>query len=356
MPSHILHDLFAREAISTYLPSSLAAVFLSEHSSALTLGAQGPDLFFHNRRRRPSGVQIGAKMHRKGYGTTVAEMARTAGGGGSALVGHDGRSPATLRRRWAYVFGFATHAILDRHLHPFINYFAGWRRAGDGDTEHLRYAHPLFERVLDVLFCEAKRGVHPSSIDFYSQVRLNQNTEKDTLALLEHAARCAYDLDDPKLGQRVRNAYLDSIGYYKHCNQLRLDDLTDTAARSPDQLRRWLTLIHPPILPRDIDFLNEGRRRWCLPCDEKDVRQSTAWELYRAAVREAESTITALAAMAGDFSARTVESQAVDAIAESVGNSDLSSTREARCVRKYSDPLPLHRVVDEIMDRISPGS
>lgn len=331
MPSHILHDVFAAEAVSAHIPEFPVS---GELLGAMTLGAQGPDLFFHNRRRKPSGVFVGARMHRHGYGRVVAEM-----------CGHAEKNPSP---RWAYVLGFTTHAILDRRLHPFINYFAGWHAPGDDGTMELRYMHPFFERILDVLFSQRMRGVHPMEIDFATAVELPAATRDSVLDLLTRGIEGAYEIGDPSLAARVDNAYRDSLSYYRHSNRIGLADLAATRQARDGDIRHWIALVHPPVLPDGIDYANERHAEWCLPCDSGDVRSDSAWDLYDAALEDSRDALRAVyrALVEGGNSGQA----AADAVAEAVGVSDLSSTREQRCVRRYSRPLPLNRVVDAVLD------
>ena len=326
MPSHVLHDIFADECLSTYL-GGLPITDSARRS--LTLGAQGPDLFFHNRRTKPSGVFLGARMHRSRYGRAVAEMTKAAS--------------TEPDETWTYVLGFATHAILDRRLHPFINYFSGWFVPGEESTRPLRYMHPFFERVLDVLFCRSKRGRHPSEIDFLAEVTVPESGLSSVLAVLGAGLRGAYDIDESSLDTRIRNAYSDSIGFYTHSNQVRVADVADAIDRARDEasLRHWLALIHPPVLKEGIDYANEERRRWTLPCDDSVVHYETAWELYDAALADAEEAIrTTYAALCGEGH---------EPVVHAVGTSDLSSTRDERCVRAHSIPLPLNDAIDEVI-------
>lgn len=330
MPSHILHDVFAADAISAHLPGFSMG---PENRRAMTLGAQGPDLFFHNRRRRPSGVFVGARMHRHGYGRVVAEMCR-----------HAGPDPSP---QWAYILGFATHAILDRHLHPFINYFAGWHSPGDDESLSLRYMHPFFERILDVLFCRRARGVHPMEIDFFGAVSLTAETRGPVLDVLRRGIEGAYDITDPSLAARILNAYEDSMGYYRHSNRINLEELGVARQSRNGDIRHWVSLVHPPLLLDEIDYANELHSPWCLPCDSDDTRTDSAWDLYDAALEESARALKATHRTLVD--GETGEG-AFGGVAAAVGVSDLSSTREARCVRRHCDPLPLNRVIDAVLE------
>ena len=73
MPSQLAHMLLAEEACGLAFGSPSAFRDAPAHPF-LVLGAQGPDIFYHNRRRKPSGLHFGALIHRKGYGRLTAAM------------------------------------------------------------------------------------------------------------------------------------------------------------------------------------------------------------------------------------------------------------------------------------------
>lgn len=120
MPSQILHLIFAREVLD--LPSS----------PALDWGAQGPDLYYHNRRTRPSALPFSSRLHQRGFGLWMARWTEVLAG--SELAGDPG---------WIlFTRAFGTHAFLDRALHPYVASRAGPPRERPE-------AHAFVERLLD---------------------------------------------------------------------------------------------------------------------------------------------------------------------------------------------------------------
>jgi hypothetical protein len=65
MPSQIAHFIFAQDLVSALSPSDQNRI----QPEYLFLGAQGPDIFYHNLRTKPSGVFYGGLMHRPGLGS-----------------------------------------------------------------------------------------------------------------------------------------------------------------------------------------------------------------------------------------------------------------------------------------------
>ena len=160
MPSHFAHLLFAEDALRGALGEK-AEEILGAHGNLFRLGAQGPDIFYHNQRTMPTGLRYGVALHRHGFGSFVEELAREAA---RLSLG-----PAT--DLGAFLLGFVTHAPLDRAAHPFINYFAGWADPQDTEGRRHYHAHPFLERLLDVLVLQEKRGKTPAQFDFLSLVQ-----------------------------------------------------------------------------------------------------------------------------------------------------------------------------------------
>ena len=155
MPSHFTHLIFAEESLAGALGDE-ATPILRTHGNLLRFAAQGPDIFYHNQRTMPTGLRFGVALHKHGYGAMVGELVR------EAL--RLGMGPAT--ELGAYILGFATHAILDRHTHPYIIHFAGWDEGGRQGDNRVYHTHPFLERILDLLVLEERRGLEPSAVRF----------------------------------------------------------------------------------------------------------------------------------------------------------------------------------------------
>lgn len=159
MPAHLSHLVFAHELLTEIdrPPTNPLARGL------VALGAQGPDLFLHNRRTKPSGLHYGTALHRKRFGSFVAALLRRC-----RDDGYGANDPITL-----YALSFATHGVLDRFIHPFVNYFGGWGSPPAGRP----HTHAFFERILDSFVIRERWGTEATEYDFYGELAFASQLE-----------------------------------------------------------------------------------------------------------------------------------------------------------------------------------
>lgn len=342
MPSHVTHMLFADDTVAT-LPAAIATG-LRANRAYLVLGAQGPDIFYHNQRRSPTGLAYGSLMHRHGYGSAVAgmwEYAHEHGLGTESWV-------------FAWALGFATHAILDRATHPFINSRSGWVDTHDPHSERYRSMHPFLERLIDLALLDRMKGAHTNEIDFAGQVTLGEQPPEGWLDLMEAGLRSAYRKahSDGKLRDRLTSAYLDTDGYYRFTNKVDQHYLESGLERE-DQNEIgaiWLSIIHPPDLSQDVDVLNDRREPWPHPCSSKEIHTESFEDLYASGLAKSRIMAETLASSWADAGAR-------GAIIKAVGEWNLSDGRDTErpCKRRHAAPLPLRELQDRIRESIRAG-
>lgn len=344
MPSHIAHLLFAEDSCARGEATELAR---PEVGSFLTLGAQGPDIFYHNQRRKPSGLTYGPLMHRHGYGRTVSFMARWAWEKQLSFDSWAG----------AWVIGFATHAILDRQTHPFINYFSGWVDPRDPHTEKYRSMHPFLERLIDIELLRSSRNIHPNSLDFLGLVDCGESPPAEWVEMMASALSNAYAVarGDSSLADRLGSAYLDTRGYYRFTNVVDEEYMQEALAREErgEIGARWLSIVHPPEVPDDVDVLNVGHREWTHPCDDQERFTDSFTDRYEMALVQAGKMVRDVRSAWQDTG--SPEEDRRRKIEGAVGNWNLSDGRrtERPCPKKYADPLPLKDAQTRIRRSIS---
>jgi hypothetical protein len=325
MPSQILHTLFGEDLIAEiysrikgrFAPAADRAMgkISGDYAAAFALGCQGPDIFYHNRRTRPVALEYGTLLHRRSYGDfTVGLLKRGLSDG--------------INAPGAYVLGFMTHATLDRFCHPYIVYksvtlpLPGAARPVFG-----RYAHPFFERIIDVLMLALLRSKPAASWD--GAAALAEICEKPPQGLKELLTRNLRDCfperagGDLKLERRIDNTFADAASFYR-----------GTA----------MDYFHPETLPLDIDYLNLRRSPWFYPAGEEREDRRSFPEIYTQAVKAAADSLSA-------FIVQYLEQGIfpVEEIARSIGNSGLSVQDEngKPCAVTRTCPLPLERVIEQ---------
>jgi len=316
MPSQLLHVLFGEDVF----PGIPAA-----HRKAFALGCQGPDIFYHSQGRRPVGLEYGTLLHRRGAGAFSAELLRRCNGNDALGV---------------YALGFMTHAILDRHAHPYIVYKSGVPR--------FEGSHAFFERIIDVLMLKFLRGAEITSWDQGMLAETCENPPEGLKELLAGALAAAFPERagrDEKLRLRIENAFLDCAGFYRRTAPVR--PLAESGDDEFILQKHHLVYLYPLELPGDIDFLNLSRQPWYYPAGEKREDRRSFPEIYAGALSAANGIVGR-----HDIAANCIgNGNAIadgNVIAEAIGNGGLNIVDEngKPCAPCRADPLPLEEVLE----------
>lgn len=354
MASQITHILAGEEALRRAAPGAAEAA-LAAAGGYFRLGCQGPDIFYHNQRTKPSGLHYGSLAHKREYGRVVA-------GALGALSGDSRRidSPAG-----AYLLGMATHAAVDRATHPFIVYFAGWQSPSIPGSERFRSCHPFLERLLDAALLRALRGQAPSDFDIEALLAPPEPSdaaageaaaheaacaERGIVALWAEGLKAAYPHaagSDFLLERRIANALADGRYFYAITNPAvtalnrKRDDwfayLDDRAGY------RSISLVYPDALPEGMDPMNLAGVRWLHPAG--DGRSSTAsyLELFEEAVGKAAEAVRSALAAFEEGAGSDGHPSGREGLARAVGNGGLSITdlSGSAIAPRVADPLLL---------------
>ncbi len=345
MPAHITHELFAAEAFSRAFGAEAVP---SLDDRYWVFDAQGPDFFLHNHRTNPSGLVFGKLLHGEGYGAFTRHLLRIARRSSAGIDSSLG----------AYTLGFVTHAVLDRRAHPFINYYSGWVERDVPDSIRYHNLHAFFERIIDVVMFKRRTGRDIGEYDFFSRVDCGKEMPASLLDAVTEALQATYPEYRGRRDTRarVRNAYRDTIRFYRLTNPLGGDRLRRAYERDGghrngerDPTRRFLALFHPRRMRR-LDYLNENGDRWNYPDDPAECRTSSFVELFDIAVGEAQAPLRCVArVLRGEAAAETAEAV--------VGNGNLSDgrTRSTRRRLDYVNPLPLDEVLADVYEAVAGG-
>jgi hypothetical protein len=352
MAAQISHMLAGEEALRRALGVP-GADCLGPAAAAFAFGCQGPDIFYHNQRTKPSGLHYGSLAHRRRSGTLVASMA-------GALSPGERRpdNPAG-----AYVLGLATHAALDRATHPFVICFSGWLDPAEPSTLRRRGCHPFLERLLDACLLERSLGLSPADYGPAKRMGIGspEATALDSVLVAPWAAglRSAFPKAaslDSLLEARVANALADARGFFALT-----DPATTDAGRGiklsklgADEARYVISVIYPLRVPEGMDPMNESRSEWPHPSGDGRSSRASYPELVREGAEEAARAV----GLVGSFWRGEL---AAESLAESLGEGPLA-LRDAKgeaAVPRVCRPLALPEAIDaELAERLArePGS
>ena len=362
MPAQISHCIAAEEALAGEAPELALSWGLgagsplagsageAPHPAAawFRLGAQGPDIFYHNQRTKPSGLHYGALAHRRNYGLIVEGALRSLLASGASIG-----SPES-----AWLLGFATHAALDRAVHPYIVYFAGWQRPTDPESSRYRGCHPFLERLLDLVILEERRGLRIGAMDMEVLLPLDAPRTKDggrnptpgtddrVVAFLAEGLREAYPRAvglDFLVDQRITNALADARFFFRMTNPARTSSGDRRFLGHFDE--RWghraVALIYPEDLPRSIDLANRGGGDWEHPSGDGRRSRAGFLELFDEGVAGARRALRLVLEALRSGSAG-------EGLAAALGNGGLSVAGQdgLPLPPKVSRPLPLAEIME----------
>jgi hypothetical protein len=300
MPAQISHCLAAELALKRVDPNLaeawgmggelLAAGTTAERAvetaSWFRFGAQGPDIFYHNQRTKPSGIHYGPLAHKRNYGLFVEAALRSLIDAGLSLDGPEG----------AWILGYSTHAALDRALHPFIVHFAGWQAPLQPESARYRSCHPFLERILDILALERLAHRPVSDCDLETLLPLDEQpseagtgesvavhaAESNIADIIQKGLEGAFPhaaSADFFIGHRIANAISDSRFFFRATNPSRTSkDNSSFLAHFDDRSGyRAVALLYPRQTGTGIDFGNEAGAAWAHPAgDGRESRESAA--------------------------------------------------------------------------------
>ena len=334
MPSYATHAIFAEDSYERAFGQTAPAPVLPW----LVAGAQGPDPFFSGVRRMPSGEAWAARMHREGFGRATALMAEAAA---RAREEDSGDAEALT----AFAAGFASHAVLDRAVHPFVHYFSGWTDTADPDTEAYRFCHPYMERCIDLIMLRRRRGTSLAEYGFPPTEPLLEDRTRLLGPLFAACIVGAYPdaPDSAKVEAMARNALLDDADFMEL-----MDPRKDAAAAAVEMEQRGE--LPPRILalffPREneipsMDFMNDSGRPWRDPRTGEDRGSSSFEELFDTALDDAAEAMIRVAAAEG--------------VGEFLGDGNLDDGRTdgAEFPMVHSDPLPFASVIDGLYEALA---
>ena len=339
MPAQLSHTLFADEALERAIGDRAAAV-VRAGGGLFTFGAQGPDFFYHSQRTRPTGLRYGALIHRRDYGTLIANMAEVL-----VAEARTADTPVDVEA-CAFLLGFATHGALDRHAHPYVVCRSGWVKHDDPSTKSRFRLHAFLERLLDVVLLRERRQASPADVDFFSRAYCGDMLPYATIKMLLKGVNATY-LDTrykSRDRRRIENAYEDSVRFYAITDPRspHRQNLARERDRAEGYRYRRMAVFHPATVPASLDVANLQHRPWPHPCDPGRTSTDSYLDMFDAALDE---VVAPLAALAEGLEARSLPPD----LTEQFGNESLNVTLDgSSCVPDTAAPLPLEDLLRKL--------
>ncbi|AIQ48084.1 hypothetical protein R70723_20870 [Paenibacillus sp. FSL R7-0273] len=239
------------------------------------LGCQGPDILLYHSflpwQKEARALRLGDDMHTESCGPVLTEFwERT-------LALPDGERLEAQQ----YFLGFITHHLLDRNLHPYINWKAGYQHRN----------HQRFEIVLDTLFMKSLKQINTWQHAAWKQINVGSHLPFTVHSILHETASRWYPETGRLPAEIWDEAYLDMLLAHKL--------LFDPKGWKKSLLRgKALRLFSQPLSPAEeqLDYLNEKHGEWRHSALYSEVRTKSVWDLWEQALAEGRTVLRALAA------------------------------------------------------------
>lgn len=331
MPSqitHVLAGLHARKRAGLVLESRAIPLF--------NMGCQGPDIFAHNRRTKPSSLAYARLLHRRRYGSFCRAAA-------SRLL----ENPNQDAHAW--LSGFVTHQAVDRILHPYIVYRSAKLTYDAIPGVSPALYHAFFERIIDVLLLRHLDGRPVALFNVDPLFRIEKDSAAALSGFIASVLRAVYpenNADSSRLEVRIGNAFRDTRYFYHMTNPVRtsMSIPADHSAisRFSERGPAGVALLYPEAPDPAVDWLNGNHSHWKDPV-RGTSRSESVQDLFNQAVETAHKAVDCLEnVLAGNLSP--------DVLEEVVGNGCLSIQNDDGSIAAvlYSEPFDLpHELLRE---------
>nr|WP_245339151.1 zinc dependent phospholipase C family protein [Paenibacillus shirakamiensis] len=236
------------------------------------LGCQGPDFLLYHRFMVKQGgcmVELGNLMHNEHCGPFLLSCFQ------QTLTLPPWQKDAAL----VYFLGFLTHHLLDRTLHPYVNWKAGYRG----------YNHQRFEIAMDTLVMHKLCNLHTWQVPVWKEVDAGSELPPFIVSILNHSAKTWYSAAAPSTPTSWQVAYRDMLLAHKILfdpagwkNRLSLGYASSffSKAISAEELQ--------------LDYLNEQHKPWRHSAAYTEVSTDSVWDLWDQAIMEGRLVLHAL--------------------------------------------------------------
>lgn len=305
LPNIWTHILFCEDVVDS-MNNTQHAYLTNER--VMKLGAQGPDPFFYYNFWpwfKDGPIQeIGTLIHTKRCGPFLIDL----------IKGAKERDDTVQ----AFVFGFITHHILDRHTHPYIHYRAGYKK---NNHQHL-------EIIIDTLMMDKYYHVKAWKLPVINEINVNFSLPKSIVSLLHETIHKHFPNNAQPSNKYIQKAYRD----LKRAQRI----LYDPYGWKNIVLKPFISAYsHRPVTD-EKDFLNLNHTVWYHPATKEPSTKSFI-DLYNQSKLDACEIMPIVMNYWASPSQKQLKEQLVDLI----GNIsyDTGQPVASGLENKYCDPL-----------------
>lgn len=283
MPAFVTHDIFAKEMI----PFIKKASVIDVNDNAVSVGAQGPDIFFFHRvfpwLIGKTLRKCGSALHRSSPAKLFDTMEQY------CKIAPD-QSVAV-----SYAYGFICHYALDRNCHPYV-YFLQNKMSGGTKAVNPHTAHNTVEFAMDSYILSEHKGVtEPEKFRSDTVFALSENEKTEIGNMLSYTLnkvinktispkQCVTAIDDTLYTQR---ACYDPGGIKKSILSV-LDIITAPLSNN----FKLSAMLRPKDLEKAKKYANIEHNKWSSPF-AKGTRRESFDDLYEMSLSDAKNMITA---------------------------------------------------------------
>ncbi|MDT3424604.1 hypothetical protein J2Z22_000116 [Paenibacillus forsythiae] len=275
MPNLWMHIEYGRQ-----LGNDLQSVFpfrghSSEHALLYQLGCQGPDILYYH------GFLPWSSDH---GASRLSDLMHSQSCGGVLVAFWDKVLQLPLQERGpavAYFAGFLTHHLLDRNLHPYVNWKSGYKHRD----------HQRFEVAMDTVFINRLNGRNTWRIPGWKEIDAGPSLPAGIADIL-HKTACAF--------------YPEMAAFPKGCWQRAYRDMVSAQRLlfDPYGWKKKIVLGSNAVLfyrkltaaEEGLDYLNERNAPWRHSALYSEVRTESVLQLWEQALAEGRTVMKSLAA------------------------------------------------------------
>ncbi|WP_178025249.1 zinc dependent phospholipase C family protein [uncultured Paenibacillus sp.] len=298
--------------------------FLSELSANRNLyhvGCQGPDVLlfrgFWSWRGPSRTVRLGNLMHSRSCGPVLVDVFAT-----SLMLPEPDRSAALL-----YFLGFLTHHLLDRNLHPYINWNAGYKGLD----------HQRFEIALDAVFLRRLKQMDVSHLPGWKEIDLSAGLPLPVRRILHDTSMLHY----PEMSGLSLDSWQAAYHDMRLAFRLLFDPRGWKKSLAAGPLRGLFYPSVPSLSASGLpDYLNERHAEWRHSAVLSEIRTDSVWELWEQALEDGTNVLEVLAEWINEeipeASARKREQ-----FRQTLGDRSYDTGKEcvSNLVNRYAEPI-----------------